>query len=74
MSADITPYDITTFHQETVSTCRFAQRVALVRNELMVNMERDLGKENNQLKAELQQLRGQCNSLKAKVYEQINIV
>uniref|UniRef100_A0A1B6MHE8 Kinesin-like protein n=1 Tax=Graphocephala atropunctata TaxID=36148 RepID=A0A1B6MHE8_9HEMI len=55
--------------EETVSTCRFAQRVALVRNELLVNTEKDLSGENNQLREEIRQLRGQCSSLQAKVRE-----
>ena len=29
------------FFQETISTCRFAQRVALVKNEAMLNEELD---------------------------------
>ncbi|KAG8271802.1 Kinesin- protein 6 [Homalodisca vitripennis] len=55
--------------EETVSTCRFAQRVALVRNEVSVNTEKDLKGENSHLRDEIQQLRIQCLSLQAKVQE-----
>lgn len=56
-----------------MSTCRFAQRVALVRNEVSVNLERDLNEENRQLRQEIYQLQNKCANLKAKVsmFEQI---
>lgn len=50
-----------------MSTCRFAQRVALVRNEVSVNLERDLNEENRLLRQEIYQLQNKCANLKAKV-------
>ncbi|XP_054276740.1 uncharacterized protein LOC128995747 [Macrosteles quadrilineatus] len=55
--------------EETISTCRFAQRVSLVPNELILNSEKDLSGENNQLRLEIHQLRGQCTLLRNKVKE-----
>ncbi|KAJ9581451.1 hypothetical protein L9F63_023383 [Diploptera punctata] len=49
---------------ETVSTCRFAQRVALVTNDMRVNEQLDPQQEIAMLRAEVQQLRAQltkCN-------------
>lgn len=53
--------------EETISTCRFAQRVALVRNELLVNIEHDLNEENLLLKEEIAILRNHCAELQSKV-------
>lgn len=39
LSRSTTPYLY--FFQETISTCRFAQRVALVKNEALLNEELD---------------------------------
>lgn len=51
--------------QETISTCRFAQRVSLIKNEALVNEELDpqllivrLNKETQLLKEELALLTG----------------
>lgn len=51
---------------ESISTCKFAQRVALIKNELQRNEEVDPGviinrlkRENAQLKAELALLKGE---------------
>lgn len=52
--------------QETISTCRFAQRVAMIKNDVMVNEELDpklliarLKKEVQQLKEELAMATGE---------------
>ncbi|XP_035739523.1 kinesin-like protein KIF6 [Vespa mandarinia] len=49
--------------QETVSTCRFAQRVALVRNDAKLILEDDLNGENILLKLENEKLRKQIEEL-----------
>nr|XP_050865398.1 kinesin-like protein KIF6 isoform X2 [Vespula vulgaris] len=49
--------------QETISTCRFAQRVALVRNDARLMLEHDLNSENTLLKLENEKLRKQIEEL-----------
>ncbi|KAK2582474.1 hypothetical protein KPH14_004780 [Odynerus spinipes] len=49
--------------QETISTCRFAQRVALVRNDAKLIMEHDLDSENTLLRLENEKLRKQVEEL-----------
>lgn len=53
------------FHdrQETISTCRFAQRVALVRNYAKLSLEGDLNGENTLLKLENEKLRKEIGEL-----------
>lgn len=51
------------FFQETVSTCRFAQRVALIKNYLKLNLETDINSENALLKAENERLKQQIKAL-----------
>lgn len=43
--------------QESISTCRFAQRVAMIRNDVMVNEELDPKLLIARLKREVQQLK-----------------
>ena len=43
--------------QESISTCRFAQRVALIKNEVMLNEELDPKLMIRKLKREIQQLK-----------------
>ena len=43
--------------QESISTCRFAQRVALIKNEVMLNEELDPKLMIQKLKREIQQLK-----------------
>ncbi|XP_015179177.1 PREDICTED: kinesin-like protein KIF6 [Polistes dominula] len=50
--------------QETISTCRFAQRVALVRNEAKLILDHDLDSENKLLQLENEKLRKQIEELK----------
>lgn len=45
------------FKQESISTCRFAQRVAMIKNEVMVNEELDPKLIIQKLKREIQQLK-----------------
>ena len=46
---------------ESISTCRFAQRVALVKNDAFINEEHDPTQVIARLKREVQQLRDQLN-------------
>lgn len=48
---------------ETLSTCRFAQRVALVRNEAMLNEEKDPQQEIALLRADVRRLKEQIAAL-----------
>ncbi|XP_017762642.1 PREDICTED: kinesin-like protein KIF6 [Eufriesea mexicana] len=50
--------------EETVSTCRFAQRVALIKNYLKLNLETNIESENALLRAEIERLRQQIQALK----------
>ncbi|XP_043467056.1 kinesin heavy chain-like [Leptopilina heterotoma] len=50
--------------EETVSTCRFAQRVALVENDVNLSMQHDVNSENTLLKMENLQLKKQIEILK----------
>ncbi|XP_043498818.1 kinesin-like protein KIF6 [Polistes fuscatus] len=50
--------------QETISTCRFAQRVALIRNEAKLILDHDLDSENKLLLLENEKLRKQIEELK----------
>ena len=43
--------------QESISTCRFAQRVALIKNDVMLNEELDPKLMIQKLKREIQQLK-----------------
>ena len=47
--------------QETISTCRFAQRVALIKNDAILNEELDPRLLITQLRAENLQLRNQLS-------------
>ncbi|XP_033207917.1 kinesin-like protein KIF3A [Belonocnema kinseyi] len=49
--------------EETISTCRFAQRVALVRNDVSLILEKDVSSENALLKMENERLRQQIEML-----------
>ncbi|XP_043515434.1 kinesin-like protein KIF6 [Frieseomelitta varia] len=49
--------------EETVSTCRFAQRVALIKNYLKLNFETDVQSENALLRAENERLKQQIKVL-----------
>lgn len=49
--------------QETISTCRFAQRVALVKNYAKLSLEQDLNGENTLLKLENEKLRKEIGEL-----------
>lgn len=46
-----------------MSTCRFAQRVALIRNDLKLNLETDIQSENALLRAENERLKQQIKAL-----------
>ncbi|KAJ1522736.1 hypothetical protein ONE63_001895 [Megalurothrips usitatus] len=50
---------------ETLSTCRFAQRVALVRNEALLNEEKDPHQEIALLRADVRRLKDQIAALTA---------
>lgn len=52
------------FLQETVSTCRFAQRVAMMCTEAKINEEVDPNQEIGMLRDEVQELRRQLSLLK----------
>ena len=45
--------------KESISTCRFAQRVALIKNEALVNEELDPRLIINRLKREVEELKNQ---------------
>ncbi|XP_046750291.1 kinesin-like protein KIF6 [Diprion similis] len=45
--------------EETISTCRFSQRVALIRNDVKLVLERNAEDENKFLKMEVERLRNQ---------------
>ncbi len=45
--------------KESISTCRFAQRVALIKNEALVNEELDPKLIINRLKREVEELKNQ---------------
>lgn len=47
------------FFKESISTCRFAQRVALIKNEALVNEELDPRLIINKLKREVEELKNQ---------------
>ncbi len=47
------------YFKETISTCRFSQRVALIKNDAILNEELDPRLLINQLRAENVQLRNQ---------------
>lgn len=47
------------FNKETISTCRFSQRVALIKNDAILNEELDPRLLINQLRTENLQLRNQ---------------
>lgn len=49
------------FFKETISTCRFSQRVALIKNDAILNEELDPRLLINQLRAENLQLRNQIS-------------
>lgn len=49
------------FPKETISTCRFSQRVALIKNDAILNEELDPRVLINQLRAENLQLRNQIS-------------
>lgn len=46
-----------------MSTCRFAQRVALIKNYLKLNLETDINSENALLRAENERLKQQIKAL-----------
>ena len=48
---------ITVFSQESISTCRFAQRVALIKNDAILNEELDPKLMIARLKREVQSLK-----------------
>lgn len=50
--------------QETLSTCKFAQRVALINTEAIINEEIDPQQEINLLKGEVVDLQTQLTVLK----------
>ena len=56
--------------QETISTCRFAQRVAMVNNEPIINIERKPHQEIAYLKAEVERLKSHI-SLASKVIKYV---
>ena len=47
--------------QESISTCRFAQRVALIKNEALINEELDPKLIINRLKKEVEELKNQLS-------------
>nr|XP_012152248.1 PREDICTED: kinesin-1 heavy chain-like [Megachile rotundata] len=49
--------------EETLSTCRFAQRVALIRNDVKLVLEKDVNSENALLKLENEKLRRQIKEM-----------
>ncbi|XP_012152248.2 kinesin-like protein KIF6 [Megachile rotundata] len=49
--------------EETLSTCRFAQRVALIRNDVKLVLEKDVNSENALLKLENEKLRQQIKEM-----------
>jgi kinesin family protein 6/9 len=49
------------YFKETISTCRFSQRVALIKNDAILNEELDPRLLINQLRAENIQLRNQIS-------------
>lgn len=53
--------------QETISTCRFAQRVAMVKNQPKINLERDPLQEIEFLKAEINKLKNNLTIINEKV-------
>ncbi|KAK1123093.1 hypothetical protein K0M31_008726 [Melipona bicolor] len=55
--------------EETVSTCRFAQRVALIKNYLKLNFETDVQSENALLKAENERLKQQIKVLTRQIVQ-----
>ena len=55
--------------EESISTCRFAQRVALVQNEAYVNEEVDPASVIQRLKAEVKSLKEEVNFLKRQLGE-----
>jgi kinesin family member 6/9 len=56
---------------ESVSTCRFAQRVALIKNEALINEELDPKLIINRLKREVEELKNQLQ-ISANCGEPIN--
>lgn len=64
--------------QETISTCRFAQRVALIKNDLKLNLETDIQSENALLRAENERLKQQIKALTKQtvqyLYQKFNLV
>ncbi|XP_076763159.1 kinesin-like protein KIF6 [Xylocopa sonorina] len=64
LTAMLATISIASFNlEETLSTCRFAQRVALIKNELKLNLETDIRSENALLRAENERLRQQIKAL-----------
>ncbi|XP_017799429.1 PREDICTED: kinesin-like protein KIF6 [Habropoda laboriosa] len=57
--------------EETLSTCRFAQRVALIRNDVKLNLETNVQSENALLKAENERLRRQIEALTGQTSEEL---
>ncbi|XP_024945800.1 kinesin-like protein KIF6 isoform X1 [Cephus cinctus] len=49
--------------EETISTCRFAQRVALIKNDVNLVFEKDVRSENMFLKMEIERLKLEINRL-----------
>ncbi|XP_051169698.1 kinesin-like protein KIF3B isoform X2 [Leptopilina boulardi] len=56
--------------EETISTCRFAQRVALVKNDVNLCIQHDIHSENTLLKMENEQLKKQIEILKNQLVNQ----
>lgn len=57
-----------------MSTCRFAQRVALVRNEALLNEEKDPQQEISLLRADVRRLKQQIALLTAPAGTQVRAV
>ncbi|XP_061935443.1 kinesin-like protein KIF6 isoform X4 [Apis cerana] len=72
ITAMLATLNITSFNlEETVSTCRFAQRVALIKNYLKLNLETDINSENALLRAENERLKQQIKALTMQTNEEL---
>ncbi|XP_031371241.1 kinesin-like protein KIF6 isoform X2 [Apis dorsata] len=72
ITAMLATLNITSFNlEETVSTCRFAQRVALIKNYLKLNLETDINSENALLRAENERLKQQIKALTMPTNEEL---
>ncbi|XP_003690279.2 kinesin-like protein KIF6 [Apis florea] len=72
ITAMLATLSVTSFNlEETVSTCRFAQRVALIKNYLKLNLETDINSENALLRAENERLKQQIKALTMQTNEEL---